>query len=180
MKSSFAWLVVPLLMTSLFAQTATPRSKTKKAPAKPAVPAVTAADVQALKDAIAAQQQQIQQLQQSLTQRDQAVEAAQQAAQQAQTAASDASQKAAAAQSASADKGSVDKLNSDLTDVKTTMQNQLLTVRTSRREFRLWRVRSDASAGTGMFESAARVSSKKEWRTAIAPAFGFVLDLTAS
>ena len=126
MKSSFAWLVVPLLMTGLFAQTATPRSKTKKASAKPAVPAVTAADVQALKDAIAAQQQQIQQLQQSLTQRDQAVEAAQQAAQQAQTAATDASQKATAAQSASADKSTVDQLNSDLTDVKTTMQNQLL------------------------------------------------------
>jgi hypothetical protein len=127
MKSSFAWLVVPLLMTSLVAQTTTPRSRTKKAPSKPAEPAVTAADVQALKDALAAQQQQIQQLQQSLTQRDQAVQAAQQAAQQAQTAASDVEQKATAAASASADKDSVAKLNSDLTDVKTTVQNQLLT-----------------------------------------------------
>ena len=127
MKSSFAWLVVPLLMTSLVAQTATPRPKAKKAPSKPAEPAVTAADVQALKDALAAQQQQIQQLQQSLTQRDQAVQSAQQAAQQAQTAATDAEQKAAAAASASADKDSVAKLNSDLTDVKTTVQNQLLT-----------------------------------------------------
>jgi putative porin len=127
MKGSFAWLVVPLLMTSLVAQTATPRSKTKKAPSKPAVPAVTAADVQALKDALAAQQQQIQQLQQSLAQRDQAVQAAQQAAQQAQTAASDAQQKATAAASAGADKESVAKLDSDLTDVKTTVQNQLLT-----------------------------------------------------
>lgn len=127
MKASFAWLVVPLLMTSLVAQTATPRSKTKKARSKPAEPAVTAADVQALKDALAAQQQQIQQLQQSLTQRDQAVQSAQQAAQQAQTAATEAEQKAAAAASASADKDSVAKLNSDLTDVKTTVQNQLLT-----------------------------------------------------
>ncbi len=126
MKSSFAWIVVPLLMTSLVAQTTTPRPR-KKAPSKPAEPAVTAADVQALKDALAAQQQQIQQLQQSLTQRDQAVQAAQQAAQQAQTAATDAEQKAAAAASASADKDSVAKLNSDLTDVKTTVQNQLLT-----------------------------------------------------
>jgi hypothetical protein len=114
-------------MTSLVAQTATPRSKTKKAPSKPAEPAVTAADVQALKDALAAQQQQIQQLQQSLTQRDQAVQAAQQAAQQAQTAASDAQQKATAAASAGADKESVAKLDSDLADVKTTVQNQLLT-----------------------------------------------------
>ena len=127
MKASFAWLVVPLLMTSLVAQTATPRSKTKKAPSKPAVPAVTAADVQALKDALAAQQQQIQQLQQSLAQRDQAVQAAQQAAQQAQTAATDAQQKATAAASAGADKESVAKLDSDLADVKTTVQNQLLT-----------------------------------------------------
>jgi hypothetical protein len=127
MKASFAWLVVPLLMTSLVAQTATPRSKTKKAPSKPAVPAVTAADVQALKDALAAQQQQIQQLQQSLTQRDQAVQSAQQAAQQAQTAASDAQRKAAAAATAGADKESVAKLDSDLADVKTTVQNQLLT-----------------------------------------------------
>src|SRR4029077_14641810 len=123
--SSFAWIVVPLLVASLAAQTATPRPKKKAT--KPAEPAVTAADVQALKDALAAQQQQIQQLQQSLTQRDQAVQAAQQAAKQAQTAATDAEQKAVAAASASADKDSVAKLNSDLTDVKTTVQNQLLT-----------------------------------------------------
>jgi hypothetical protein len=127
MKSSFVWLVVSLLVTSLVAQTTTPRPRTKKAPFKPAEPAVTAADVQALKDVLAAQQQQIQQLQQSLAQHDQAVHAAQQAAQQAQTAASDAEQKATAAVSASADKDSVAKLNSDLTDVKTTVQNQLLT-----------------------------------------------------
>jgi hypothetical protein len=125
MKSSFAWIVVPLLITSLVAQTATPRPKKKAS--KPAEPAVTAADVQALKDALAAQQQQIQQLQQSLAQRDQAVQAAQQTAQQAQTAAADAQQKAAAAATAGADKESVAKLNSDLTDVKTTVQNQLLT-----------------------------------------------------
>ena len=127
MKSSFAWIVVPLLMTSLVAQTATPRPRTKKAPSKPTEPAVTAADVQALKDALAAQQQQIQQLQQSLAQRDQAVQSAQQAAQQAQSAANEAEQKASAAASAGADKDSVAKLNSDLTDVKTTVQNQLLT-----------------------------------------------------
>src|SRR5215470_444616 len=129
MKSLFAWLVVPLLMTSLVAQTATPRPKTKKS-AKPAEPKVTAADVQALKDALAAQQQQIQQLQQSLAQRDQAVQAAQQAAQQAQSAANDAQTKAAAAATAAtagADKESVAKLDSDLADVKTTVQNQLLT-----------------------------------------------------
>jgi hypothetical protein len=36
MKSSFAWIVVPLLMTSLIAQTATPRPKKKAS--KPAEP----------------------------------------------------------------------------------------------------------------------------------------------
>jgi Putative porin len=122
MRSLLRWTVVPLLSAALFAQTATPHRK--KAPAKGAEPAVTAADLQALKDALAAQQQQIQQLQQALAQRDQAVQAAQQQAQQAQTMAADASQKAAAAASASADKDSVTKLNSDLTDVKTTVQNE--------------------------------------------------------
>ena len=87
---------------------------------------MTAADVQALRDAIAAQQQQIQQLQQSLAQRDQAVQAAQQTAHQAQTEASDAQQKVVAAQASSADKDAVAKLSSDLTDVKTTVQNELV------------------------------------------------------
>lgn len=126
MKSLLAWTVVPLLAVAASAQSPV-KPKAKKVPAKRAEPQVTAADVQALRDAIAAQQQQIQQLQQSLAQRDQTVQAAQQAAQQAQTAANDAEQKASAAASASADKDSVAKLNSDLTDVKTTVQNQLLT-----------------------------------------------------
>jgi multidrug efflux pump subunit AcrA (membrane-fusion protein) len=125
MNSFLRWTVVPFLAAALFAQTATP-PKAKKAPAKPAEPAVTAADVQALKDALAAQQQQIQQLQQALTQRDQAVQTAQQQAQQAQATATDAEQKAAAAQSASADKEAVAKLNSDLTDVKSTVETQLV------------------------------------------------------
>jgi len=127
MTFSSKWFVVPLLATALFAQTAT-KPKARKTPAKPAEPAVTAADVQALKDALAAQQQQIQQLQQSLAQRDQAVQAAQQQAQQAQTTAADAQQKASAVEaSAGAAKESYTKVDSDLTDVKTTIQNQLLT-----------------------------------------------------
>jgi len=127
MTFSPKWFVVPLLVTALFAQTTT-KPKARKAPAKPAEPAVTAADVQALKDALAAQQQQIQQLQQSLAQRDQTVQAAQQQAQQAQTAATDAQQKVSAVEaSAGSEKQSFTKLDSDLTDVKTTIQNQLLT-----------------------------------------------------
>lgn len=124
MKALFAWTIALLLAVTAVAQTARPRSK--KPPAKAAEPQVTAADVQALRDALAAQQQQIQQLQQSLAQRDQAVQAAQQAAQQAQTAASDAQQKVAAAQAASADKDAIAKLSSDLTDVKATVQNELV------------------------------------------------------
>jgi multidrug efflux pump subunit AcrA (membrane-fusion protein) len=127
MTFSSKWFVVLILATTLYAQTV-PKPRARKAPAKPAVPAVTAADVQALKDALAVQQQQIQQLQQALMQRDQAVQVAQQQAQQAQAAATDAQQKAGAvAASAGADEASVTKLNSDLTDVKTTIQNQLVT-----------------------------------------------------
>jgi hypothetical protein len=126
MKALLAWSIVPILAVGTIAETgAKPRSK--KAPSKPAEPQVTAADVQALRNALAAQQQQIQQLQQSLAQRDQAVQAAQQAAQQAQGVASDAQQKAAAAQASSADKDAVAKLSSDLTDVRATVQNELLT-----------------------------------------------------
>jgi len=65
--------------------------KHKSAAAAPAQPAVTAADVQALKDALAAQQQQIQQLTQQLQQN-------QQNWQKAQAAAADAANKAAAIQ----------------------------------------------------------------------------------
>jgi Putative porin len=127
MRFHLRWTVIPLLSAAVFAQTTAVPHKGKKAPPKPAEPAVTAADVQALRDALAAQQQQIHQLQQSLAQRDQAVQSAQQQAQEAQTTASDAEQKAAAAASSAADKDSVAKLNSDLTDVKTTVQNQLVT-----------------------------------------------------
>jgi len=119
---------VPLLVPALFGQTAT-KPHAKKALSKQPGKAVTAADVQALKDGLAAQQQQILQLQQALAQRDQAAEEAQQLAQQTQAAANDAQQKAAAlATTAGADKDTVTKLNSDLTDVKSTIQNQLVTV----------------------------------------------------
>jgi hypothetical protein len=122
MKSFSKWIVLPLLAASVFAQTK-PKSAGKAAPKQPAA---TLADVQALKDALAAQQQQIEQLRQQLTQRDQAVSDAQKQAAAAQQAANDASAKAAALEGVAADKGSVDRLNSDLTDVKSTMQNELL------------------------------------------------------
>jgi len=124
MRSSWKWFIVSLLATSMLV------AQTAKKPAKKAVakePAATQSDVQQLKDALAAQQQQIEQLRQQLSQRDQAVTAAQQQAASAQQAANDAVAKAAALQGEVADKAAVDKLNSDLTDVKGTMQNELLT-----------------------------------------------------
>jgi putative porin len=124
-RAVFVWTLILLLSSPLFAQ-ARLTAKSKSAPSKHAEPQVTAADIQALRDAIAAQQQQIQQLQQILAKRDQAAQAAQQAAQQAQAAASDAQQKVAAAQASSADKDSVAKLSADLTDVKNTVQNELV------------------------------------------------------
>ena len=90
---------------------------------------VTAADVQALKDAIAAQQaalaqqqQQIQELQNQLRNKDQA-------AQQAQTAATDAATKADAAQAqATQQQAAVTELKGDVTDLKSNLANTVVTV----------------------------------------------------
>ncbi len=122
MKSVLRWCVVPLLAGTLVAQTA-PKPKAKRA-AKPVQPAVTLQDIQALKDALAAQQQQIEQLKQEVQQKDQAWQQAQQQLQQAQTTASDAQNKAAAAESAAnSQKESVSKLDSQMADVQTTLTN---------------------------------------------------------
>jgi Putative porin len=122
MKSVLRWCVVPLLATTLVAQTAA-KPRARKA-AKPAEPAVTLQDLQSLRDALAAQQTQIEQLKQQLQQKDQAWEQAQQQLQQAQTTATDAQSKAATAPAAANDqKDTVSKLNSDMADVKTTLTN---------------------------------------------------------
>jgi Skp family chaperone for outer membrane proteins len=111
-----------------WAQTVTTSAvkKKRRAPTVPAEPAVTAADVQSLKDAIAAQQQQIQQLTQQLQQNQQAWQQSQQQLQQAQSTAADAQQKAASVQAASDQQQStVSKLSSDVADVKTTVTNSV-------------------------------------------------------
>jgi hypothetical protein len=130
----FSMSIMPIiilgLIASSFGQTQAAPTKKKKTTIKRAAP-VTAAEVQALRDAVAAQGQQIQQLIQQMQTRDSALQQAQQQAQQAQqqlqttqAAATDAQQKAAAAQAAAAlEQGSVDKTNSDLADVKTTVTN---------------------------------------------------------
>jgi hypothetical protein len=137
MKSAKNLLLTALTLAAttvgVWAQTssAAPAPKKKhRVAAKSASPAVTAADVQALKDALAAQQQQIQQLTQQLQQNAQAWQQAQQQSQQqvqqAQSAASEAEQKAAAAQAAEDQQQStVSKLSGDVADVKTTVTSSV-------------------------------------------------------
>ena len=126
-------LALGAVSAGAFAQDATapkpaPKKKHATATAVPAQPAATAADVQSLKDAIAAQQQQIQQLTQQLQQNQQNWQQAQQQAQQAQSAAQDATQKAASVQAATDQQQStVAKLSSDVADVRTTVANTVVT-----------------------------------------------------
>jgi hypothetical protein len=121
MKSAWKLCGVVFLATALIAQDA-PKPKAKQK-------AVTAADVQALKDAIAAQaaalaaqQQQIQELRQQLQQKDQTV-------QQVQASASDAAGKADAAQAAATQQqAAVSTLSSDVADLKTNAANTAVTL----------------------------------------------------
>jgi len=122
MKSVRTLCAILLLATGLVAQTSTkPKTTTRKAAA------ITAADVQALKDAIAAQQsaiaqqqQQIQELRDELRHRDQAV-------QQAQTAATDAAGKAEAAQAAATQQqASVSELKTNVTDLQGAVANTVV------------------------------------------------------
>ncbi len=129
MKCALRWCVVLLLATPLMAQTAKPKRRT-------AEPAASAAEVQALRDAVAAQQQQIEQLRQEMQSREAAWQQSQQQLQQAQTAATEAQQKAASVESTtSAQKESVDKLNSDMADVRTTLTNSALNTQDDQKKF---------------------------------------------
>jgi len=124
MKAVTRFTIILLLASLALAQT--------KAPARKAAskPAATAADVQALRDAVAAQQQQLQALQQQLQQTNQQLQQTssqfqqtQQQLQQAQQVAADAQQKAASIESSVASKDAVDKLSSQFADVQTTLTN---------------------------------------------------------
>jgi len=124
MASVLRWCVVPLLATTLLAQTtaSTKPKRTKTA-------AVTAEDVQELKSALAAQQRQIEQLRQQLTQRDQAWQQAQQQLQAAQAAASAAQGKAdQAASQAGQQQDAVTALRSDVADLKLNATNAALSL----------------------------------------------------
>lgn len=126
-----ATLVLAALSAGAWAQDApAPKPAPKKrhaAAAAPAQPAVTAADVQSLKDAIAAQQQQIQQLTQQLQQNQQSQQQAQQQLQQALAASQEANQKTASLQAATDQQQStVAKLSGDVADVRTTVANTVV------------------------------------------------------
>ncbi|MBI3475988.1 MAG: putative porin [Acidobacteria bacterium] len=117
-----------LLASSLLAQTAAPAKKMARKPVS-----TSTADIQALKDAVAAQQQQIQTLQQQLQQTNQQLQQSadqaqktQQQLQAAQQAATDAQMTAAGVQASAAPKDSVDKLNSQYADIQTTLTNNAL------------------------------------------------------
>ena len=103
------------LTAGAWAQTSastTPDTRTKPDASAPAQPAITAADVQALKDALAAQQKQIQALQDELHHKDKVV-------QQAQSTAADASAKADAAQAqARQQQQAVGQLENDVANLK--------------------------------------------------------------
>src|SRR5438876_5286509 len=134
MKFALRWSVVLMLATTLVAQTAAKKPVRKAAAA--AAPAVTAEDVQALRDALAAQQKQIQQLQQSLQQTNQNLQQSQQQLQQAQSTAADAQQKAASVAAADSDqKDTVVKLSADMADVKTTLTNTAVNTQEDQKRF---------------------------------------------
>jgi Putative porin len=134
MKAGFK-LTTILLVASLLlqAQTATPKKKVSKP---------VNADVQALKEAVAAQQeqikalsQQLQQTNQQLQQTNQQFQQTQQQLQQAQQTAADAQQKANEVATSAAAKDSVDKLNSEYADVRTTLTNNALTEQEQQKRF---------------------------------------------
>jgi hypothetical protein len=135
MKAVIKLSVVLLLASALHAQTATPKRKVSK-------PKPVNADVQALKDAVAAQQEQLQALSQQLQQTNQQLQEtnqqfqqAQQQLQQAQQAAADAQQKANAVADSAAPKDAVDRLNSEYADVRTTLTNNALTEQDQQKRF---------------------------------------------
>ncbi len=135
MKAVIKLFVVLLLASVLQAQTAAPAAPPRKKASKS-----VGAEVQALKDAVAAQQEQIkalsEQLQQTNQQLQQTNQQLQQQLQQAQTAAADAASKAAAAQTqASQQQQAVGELKGDVADLKTTATNTAATVQETQKNF---------------------------------------------
>ncbi|HTA24698.1 MAG TPA: hypothetical protein VK763_14290 [Terriglobales bacterium] len=126
MKCVLRWCVVLLMAASSLAQTAPAKKTTTK---KAATGTVSAADVQELKNALAAQQQQIQQLKSEMQRRDAALQQAQQQMQDAQAAAVAAQAKAdQAVQQASQQQQAVSDLKTDVSDMKQNATNAALSL----------------------------------------------------
>jgi len=137
-------LMLAAVCAGVWAQTQTaskPAAKKKQVASSRS--AVTAADVQSLKDAIAAQQQQIQQLTQQLQQNQQLwqqsqqqLQQSQQQLQQAQTAASDAQQKALSVQATSEQQqNTVAKLSTDVAEVQTAVTSSVVAQQDAQKRF---------------------------------------------
>ena len=170
-KHLFFALTLALMTAGAWAQTAATKPAPRKkhaaapAPAPPTQPAVTAADVQSLKDAIAAQQQQIQQLTQQLQQNQQAWQQAQQQVQQAQSSAIDAQQKVASVQAtADQQQSTVAKLSGDVADVKTAVSSSVVAEKDSQK-----RVASlESGFGRFRFTGDIRVRGENYLQTGVA------------
>lgn len=123
MKSAWKVCAILFLATALIGQSDTPKPKRTKAAT------LTAADVQALRDAIAAQQTALQQQQQQIQELRDELHRKDQAVQQAESAATDAAGKADAAQAQAAqDQQTVTALKSDVSDLKTGVANTVMTL----------------------------------------------------
>src|SRR5581483_5662523 len=133
-QKALATVVALFLAAALFAQSS------QSSPARAKIAAtrrgtVTVKDIEELRAALAAQQEQIQQLRQEMQSKDSALqdarrqaEQAQQQLQQAQSAAGDAQQKALIAQSAAEQqKENLDRINSTLADLKTSLVGTAVT-----------------------------------------------------
>jgi hypothetical protein len=134
MKRVTAFVLSCVLTSSAFAApapqaTTTTTTKKKTTRKKAASSAVMAADIQSLKDAIAAQQQQIQQLQQQLQTRDQSVQQLQQKLDQSTATATQAQQKADQASSqATQQEQTVTSLKDDISTLRQNVTSTALTV----------------------------------------------------
>src|SRR3954468_19069237 len=155
----FCIVVLMMVSVGLAAQTTTTSAATgkKKAAAKrqnPAPAAVTAADVQALRDAIAAQQQQIQAMQQELQRPTGADPASPESLRQSQATASAAASKAAGAETAATQSSAtVSKLQSDVADIKQNQTNAALTAQEDQKKISAL----DAALGRFRFTGDIRV-----------------------
>lgn len=129
MKSAWTVCAILFLATGLVGQTSTAPKPRKTKPA-----AVTAADVQALKDSIAAQQAALAQQQQQIQELRDQLRTKDQSTQQAQTAAAEAASKADAAQAqATQQQQAVSDLKTDVSDLKNNVASTVVSVQESQK-----------------------------------------------